>query len=64
MLQCLARTPALTQLLLATNLFPNTNLFQNMDDTTLLHKYITFLELMTEKEEKVGTIKKYNNYIR
>ena len=56
-LQCLARIPALTQLLL------DTNLFQNMDDTTFLYRFITLLKLMTEKKETVGTLRKYNNYI-
>ena len=36
-LQCLARIPALTQLLL------DTNLFENMDDSTFLHKYINLI---------------------
>jgi len=43
--------PALTQLLLAANLF------QNMDDTTFLHRYIPLLKLMTKNEEKVETKK-------
>jgi len=56
-LQRLARIPALTQLLL------DTNLFQNVDDTTFLYRFITLLKLMTKKNETEGTMKKYNNYI-
>jgi len=37
-LQCLARTPALTQLLL------DTNILRNMNHTTFLHKYIILLK--------------------
>ena len=49
-LQCLARIPALTQILL------DTNLFQNMNTTTFLHKYISLLTLMTEKKQSDETI--------
>jgi len=56
-LQCLARIPALTQLLL------NTDLFQNMDESTFLYNYITLLKLMTERKQKEATMKKYNNLI-
>ena len=56
-LQCLARIPALTQLLL------DTNLFHNMDENTFLYNYITLLKLMTEKKEKESTMKKYGELI-
>ena len=42
-LQCLASIPALTQLLL------DTDLFKNMNQITFLYNYITLLKLMTEK---------------
>ena len=56
-LQCLARIPALTQLLL------DTNLFLNMDESTFLYNYITLLKLMTEKKEKESTMKKYGELL-
>ena len=56
-LQCLARIPALTQLLL------DTKIFENINTTTFLHRYISLLKLMTETKVAVGTMKKYNNYI-
>jgi len=51
MLQCLARIPALTQLLL------DTDLFQNMDKSSFLHKYITLLNLITEDKKSEAIIK-------
>ena len=56
-LQCLARIPALTQLLL------NTNLFENMDDSTFLHKYINLIKKMTNKKESWTEMRKWNNLI-
>jgi hypothetical protein len=43
-LQCLARIPALTQLLL------DTKIFENINTTTFLHRYITLLKLMTKEK--------------
>ena len=59
LLQCLARIPALTQLLLDTDLFQNTE----EKTRTFLDNYITLLKLMTGKKEKETTMKKYNNFI-
>ena len=56
-LQCLARIPALTQLLL------DTNLFENMDDSTFLHKYINLIKKMTIKKESWTEMRKCNNLI-
>ena len=57
MLQCMARIPALTQLLL------DTDLFQSMNESTFLYKYIALIRLMTEKTEREATMKKCNNLI-
>ena len=56
-LQCLARIPALTQILL------DTNLFHNMNDTTFLYRYITLLKLMTERKESWKTMETCVNHI-